>query len=190
MGKEYIESKTFDKIDFTKTSFEKGEYETCTFTNCNFSSVDLSSDGFIDCDFRDCNLSMVKLAKTSLKEVKFKDCKIIGARFDECQEFLFAVSFENCILNLSSFYRRKMKGTRLHDCSLHEVDFTEADVSQSLFDQCDLMGAIFDNTILEKADFRTAHNYSINPESNYIKKARFSIEGIAGLLDKYDIDII
>jgi fluoroquinolone resistance protein len=58
-----------------------------------------------------------------------------------------------------------------------------------VFDNCDLSKASFDNTILEKADFRTAFNYSINPESNKIKKAKFSVSGIAGLLDKYDIHI-
>jgi hypothetical protein len=42
---------------------------------------------------------------------------------------------------------------------------------------------------LEKADFRTAFNYSINPETNRIKKAKFSKEGLNGLLDKYDIEI-
>jgi hypothetical protein len=42
---------------------------------------------------------------------------------------------------------------------------------------------------LEKADFRTSYNYSINPEVNRIKKAKFSTAGIAGLLCKYDIEI-
>jgi hypothetical protein len=32
-------------------------------------------------------------------------------------------------------------------------------------------------------------NYSIDPDLNKIKKARFSTQGIAGLLDKYDIEI-
>jgi hypothetical protein len=42
---------------------------------------------------------------------------------------------------------------------------------------------------LEKADIRTSHNYTIDPEKNKVKKAKFSIHGIAGLLDKYDIEI-
>ncbi|MGI8788822.1 MAG: hypothetical protein ACR2HG_13805 [Pyrinomonadaceae bacterium] len=42
---------------------------------------------------------------------------------------------------------------------------------------------------MEKADFQTAYNYSIDPESNRIKKAQFSIPGIARLLDKYEIEI-
>ncbi|MGB5462457.1 MAG: pentapeptide repeat-containing protein, partial [Aureibaculum sp.] len=33
------------------------------------------------------------------------------------------------------------------------------------------------------------YNYSIDPEKNPIKKAKFSQDGIGGLLDKYDIVI-
>ena len=38
-------------------------------------------------------------------------------------------------------------------------------------------------------DFKTSYNYSIDPEVNSIKKAKFSLEGISGLLYKYDIVI-
>ena len=48
---------------------------------------------------------------------------------------------------------------------------------------------LFTDATFEKKDFRTAVNYSIDPEKNKIKKAWFSAAGIAGLLDKYDIDI-
>ena len=41
---------------------------------------------------------------------------------------------------------------------------------------------------LFKADFRFAEKYSINPETNNIKKAKFLWPGIIGLLDKYDIN--
>ena len=72
---------------------------------------------------------------------------------------------------------------------LHEVDFSECDLTSAVFDNCDLLNATFDRTIIEKADFRTAYNYSIDPDNNRIKKARFSKSGIAGLLQKYDIQI-
>jgi hypothetical protein len=49
--------------------------------------------------------------------------------------------------------------------------------------------ANFEQTTLEKSDFRTSYNYSINPELNRIKKAKFSLNAIAGLLTKYDIVI-
>jgi uncharacterized protein YjbI with pentapeptide repeats len=65
----------------------------------------------------------------------------------------------------------------------------ECDLTASVFDNCDFTRAIFENTIIEKTDFRTSFNYSINPEINRIKKAKFSLSGIIGLLAKYDIDI-
>jgi uncharacterized protein YjbI with pentapeptide repeats len=72
---------------------------------------------------------------------------------------------------------------------LHEVDFTEADLSGVVFVNCDLAGVIFENTNLEKCDFRSAFNYTLDPEVNRIKKAKFSLSGIKGLLEKYQIDI-
>jgi uncharacterized protein YjbI with pentapeptide repeats len=56
-----------------------------------------------------------------------------------------------------------------------------------VFDNCDFNGAVFENTILEKADLRSSFHYSLDPEFNHIKKAKFSAAGIIGLLDKYDI---
>jgi len=99
------------------------------------------------------------------------------------------MSFENCILNHSSFYQVKFKKTSFKKTQLREVDFVESDLTGSLFDGCDLAMAVFENTILEKVDFRCAFNYSINPEINRIKKAKFSLFGVAGLLGKYDIEI-
>ena len=75
------------------------------------------------------------------------------------------------------------------NCSLQEADFTESDLSGAVFDRCDLARAIFRNTVLEKTDFRTAYNYSIDPEINRMKKSKFTASALAGLLDKYDIEI-
>jgi uncharacterized protein YjbI with pentapeptide repeats len=114
---------------------------------------------------------------------------MLGLHFHNCNEFLFSVSFESCIVNLSSFHKLKLKKTRFVNSSFHEADFSEADLSQSTLDNCDLARAIFDGTNLERTDLRTAYNYSIDPKLNKIKKAKFSLQGVAGLLYKYDIDI-
>ena len=82
-----------------------------------------------------------------------------------------------------------MKKTEFTECSLQETSFVDADLSGAVFHNCDLSQAVFQNTNLEKADLRTAENYSINPETNKIKKAKFSLTGIRGLLDAYDIEI-
>ncbi len=189
MARAYIEEKQFDTIDFTQKPLTEADYENCTFVNCNFSGSTLTNIIFAECTFTDCNLSLAIITQTAFKIVAFKNSKLLGLHFENCNPFLFEVYFENCILNLSSFYKLKIKKTRFVNCSLHEVDFAAADLTSAVFDKCDLTGSVFQNSIIEKADFSTAYNYSINPEINKIKKAKFSLAGITGLLDKYDIEV-
>ncbi len=185
MGEQYFEGKTFNEKD----TLAKGEYENCTFSNCNLAEADLSGFSFENCLFEQCNLSMAKLKKVSLRDVKFKNCKLLGLRFDDCNPFLLAVNFENCQLNYSSFYQLKLKGTKFNKCNLQEADFTETDLSQADFYGCDLKLTVFENTILEAADFRNAEHFIIDPEKNKITKAKFSMGGLPGLLNKYHIVI-
>jgi len=185
----YIEDKLFDRIKFKEAALEKGEYENCVFKQCDFSNTNLSEFKFSNCEFISSNLSLAVLTKTAFRDVTFNECKILGLHFENCNEFGLSFTFESCQLNHSSFYKTKIKKTIFKNSLLKEVDFTECDLTASIFENCDLNNATFDNTIIEKVDFRTAFNYSINPELNRIKKAKFSIEGISGLLSKYDIDI-
>ena len=82
-----------------------------------------------------------------------------------------------------------LKRIQFRNSTLREVDFTETDLSNAVFHNCDLTRATFENTILEKADLRTSFNYSMDPGLNRIKKARFSMPAVIGLLDKYDIEV-
>lgn len=189
MHQDYIKSKTSDKIDFTKNPPPGIEYESHTFTNCDFSNADLAGRVFINCEFENCNLSMAILIDTTLQDIAFKNCKMLGLHFENCNRFGLSVKFDGCNLHHASFFKTKLKKTIFQNSKLLEVDFTEGDFSGSVFENCDLMGSLFENTMLEKADFSTSFNYSIDPEKNRIKKARFSLTGLPGLLEKYEIDI-
>jgi fluoroquinolone resistance protein len=189
MPESFIQDQTFDKSDFTESRMSAEEYDNCIFNNCNFAGTDLSGIKLIDCEFNGCNLSLAKLGGTVLRDIKFRNCKMLGLRFDDCSDFGMSFSFEGCQLNHSSFYKTKIKKTIFKDCDLQEIDFTGADLTSAALNNCNLLNANFDGTLLEKADFRTAYNYSIDPEKNKLKKAKFSMAGIAGLLDKYDIEI-
>jgi len=102
---------------------------------------------------------------------------------------MISFEFDGCVLDLSSFNKLKLKKTRFKNSKIIEVDFTETDLSDSSFINCDLQRTIFKITNLERVDFCTSYNYSIDPDLNRIKKAKFSLPGLAGLLDKYDIEI-
>jgi fluoroquinolone resistance protein len=181
--------KTFENEDFSGKKLTSNEYDNCEFVNCNFTGSILNNADFMDCTFKNCNFSLAVVEEARIKNIKFIGCKLMGLDFSKCNDFLFSASFENCHMDYCSFYKKKMKKTSFVDCSLKDVDFAEVDLSGSIFKNCDLLNASFMQTILEKADLRTAINYSLDPELNKIKKARFSQFGIAGLLVKYNIDI-
>jgi uncharacterized protein YjbI with pentapeptide repeats len=185
MQEEYFTDKHFNKL----VQLEKGEYDQCNFQNCDFSSYDFSSFSFNDCFFQGCNFSLATLTKTAFRDTHFKDCKMLGLRFDTCNEFGLSFSFDTCQLDHASFYKLKIKKTVFNNCQLVAVDFTETDLSNAVFSHCNLAQAMFERSLLEKVDFRTAYHYTIHPEHNRIKKAKFSAMGLSGLLEHYDIEI-
>lgn len=169
---------------------EKIEYENCSFILCNFSGADLAGSKFTDCEFVDCNLSLANLNQTALRGAKFTRCKMLGLRFDHCTPFGFSLFFEACQVNHSSFHRLNLKKMRFSNSQIREVDFTGSDLSDSSFDNCDLLDAKFEGTNLERADLTTAYNYVIDPELNRVRKAKFSMSGVVGLLQKYGIQVV
>ena len=183
----FVDDTEYKGVDYSEKRLEIGEYDNCTFINCNFSNSDISNIAFIECEFIDCNMSSTRVKNTGFKTVKFTDCKLLGIKFHECDEFLLSMSFNNCQLNFASFYQLKIKNTLFKDCNLTETDFTETDLTNSLFDNCDLTNTVFNASIIEKVDFRTAYNYTIDLEVNKSKKTLFSLNGVQGLLEKYDI---
>ena len=189
MNKVYFVEKEYKGVDFATQPLLIGEYESCVFSNCNFANSDLSKLIFIECEFDSCNFSAAKMQNTSFQNAQFKDCKLLGLHFEDCNSFLLSMNFTGCQINFSSFYKLSLKQSIFKDCFLQEVDFSGSNLSGSVFDNCDLSRAIFENTILEKADFRTSFNFSIDPELNKITKAKFSMQGLTGLLNKYDIEI-
>jgi len=185
----FVNDKVFKNKDFTATPLEKAEYDNCRFVNCHFENSDLSTIGFIDCAFEDCNLTNAKLNGVSLHDVTFINCKLVGILFNNCGGFTFSPRFDGCQLNLSSFYQVNVSNVVFTKCSLQEADFTEANLKGCMLTDCDLQRAVFSDTNLEKADLRTAYNFSIDPERNKLKKAKFSIQNVSGLLEKYAIKI-
>lgn len=177
----------FYDIQFADTPLEPGDYENCSFVSCNFANFDLTGFEFVDCRFEECDFSMAIITGTAFKGVHFENCKLLGLSFDRCNEFLLSMTFSGCQLTLASFQKLKLKNTSFASCNLREVDFTQSDLTGSTLAECDLAAAIFENTNLEKADLRSAFNFSIDPSNNRIRKAKFSRESLSGLLDKFGI---
>jgi fluoroquinolone resistance protein len=183
------QDKAFRNLQWSGKQTTEEVYESCSFESCDLSDSVFSFCKFIDCIFTNCNLSMVKLTDCLLNDIKFINCKLLGINFSDCNDSLFTLKFNGCLLDYCSFVKKKMVKTRFINSSVKNVDFSECDLTKSSFSDSDLMNSVFYRTILREADFLSASNYVIDPELSNIRKAKFSLVGIPGLLIKYNITI-
>jgi len=83
-----------------------------------------------------------------------------------------------------------MKNTSFNRSKLRENYFTNTRLRGADFSGADLSGTVFHNCDLCRADFSQAMHYDIDPQTNKIKKARFSLPEAVGLLRGFDITLI
>jgi len=187
MHPDYIHDKEFKGITFDELAIKFKDYENCTFTNCDFRNCLFQTVTFIDCNFFDCNFADTKINYVSLRDVFFTKCNFTNVNFAMTDQVIFDFGFKDCLLDYAKFYKLKLKKMQFINCSMVAVDFMASDLTEVTFDNCNLRHAVFIDTIANKADFSTSYDFVIDPEKNKLKKAQFSVEGLKGLLMKYDI---
>lgn len=179
---EVVKERDFSIEPLLGDSFEQVKFIQCVLP-------DLAGIDFIDCVFEDCNLSNVSVKNCKLSDIDFIHCKLTGVNFSESKDFAFAARFESCILDYAIFERKKLNKSTFSNCKIHGADFTQADLSKCKIHNSDFWDAVFENTNLSGVDFSTSKNFTIDPTSNHIRKARFLSSDLAGLLTKFDIII-
>ncbi len=114
----------------------------------------------------------------------------MGAEFFKCEKKLFSLDFIGCSLQYCNFAELPMKRGKFVNSTLKECHFTETNLTETEFTDSDLTKTQFHNCNLSKADFSKAMNYSIDPSTNKMAKAKFSLPEAAKLLCGFDIEII
>jgi uncharacterized protein YjbI with pentapeptide repeats len=187
MHSDYIVDQEFKDQVFDDINTRFKDFENCVFINCDFRTCTFQSVTFIDSNFLDCNFMQTKINYISLRGVFFTKCNFTGVNFAMTDQVIYEFHFKDCLLDYAQFYALKLKKMQFINCSMISVDFMGSDLTEVLFDNCNLRKAVFMDTIANKADFYTSYDYTIDPDKNKIKKAVFSVNGLKGLLDKYDI---
>ena len=101
--------------------------------------------------------------------------------------YFLMVRFKKCLIDTSNFSGLDLKNGMFHECVIRDTYFKESNLTGADFTKSDLARSIFHNTNLSKSNFRGAMNYSINPLTNTLSKARFSKPEVLSLLDHMDI---
>lgn len=176
-----------ENIDFTTQNLPSDRIENMHFKNCQFN--DVAHIDFTDCLFENCNLSNVNFNNCKMDNVGFKESKTLGIDLSKTKDFGFEIHFSDCALDYSIFDYKKMNKSSFENCQFTEANFTNTDLSKCKFNNCTFQGAVFVKTNLTSVDFRTCSQFQIDPQDNFIKKAKFRTQDLAGLLYRYDIVI-
>ena len=187
MSSDYIIDREYKDEFFLDADLKYKELENCTFHYCDFTDCTFQTVTFVDCNFFDCNFKATKINYVSLRGVWFNRCDFTSVNFAMTDQVIFEFHFKDCLLDYAQFYALKLKKMQFINCSMIAVDFMGSDLTEVLFDNCNLRRTVFIDTILNKADFYTSYDYTIDLEKNKAKKAIFSTDGLKGLLEKYDI---
>lgn len=181
MSTEFFDKEFNGNIDLP-TNFKNLSFENCSFAGCDFKEFSLTGTRFVDCRFNTCDLSNVNVSAARLRDSTFENCKLLGVQWNHFADVM-SPTFKSSNLSYSNFVGLKLKKIIFQDCILGDVDFSQADLSECNFKGSDFLNAKFYNTVLVKANFVDAINYLIDPISNKLKGARFSMPEAIGLLN-------
>ena len=183
----YFQEK-FTDLHISKETIKEIEFEDCEFVDCSFLETEFNRCLILDCKFYNCNISAINLNNSNINDIHFNNCKVIGIDWSKAGK-IQGLAFTNSQLNYSNFSFQKLPRTSILNCEAKELDFSEADLIESVFTGSDLEKTLFHKSNLSRCDFRQAKNYYINPQTNNLKKAKFSQPEVLNLLSGLDIAI-
>lgn len=186
------DSKRFEGMRYD-SDIESNEYAECLFEQCQFMDMALRNVVFSNCVFTGCTFRNVDMSGLRMQNASFQDCAFIGIDWSEVRRTgkLFPLFKEigGCTLKFNNFFKMKIPKISIVDSSLLDCAFMECELAGSVFRNVDFQDTTFQDCDLSKADFREARNYKINTTSNRVRKARFSLPEVVGLLDNLDVII-
>ena len=185
---EVIEHDAHEQIRFQDLAFDG-----CTFLNLDLASIVITRSKFVDCSFRNCNLSNVEWPECSIRNTTFESSKLTGSIFSVAEWSSFSAAspnrFVECDLSYVNFASAELGSVLFTRCRLREATFGGTDLVGATFDDCDLAGTDFLRANIERCDFTTAYNFSIDPRLVRVRGARFSQHRLAGLVQSFGIEI-
>lgn len=187
MQSDYLVDQEYNNQNFDDTNTKFKEFENCTFHHCDFRNCTFQTVSFVDCNFFDCNFQETKLNYVSLRGVFFTKCNFTAVNFAMTDQVIYEFHFKDCLLDYTQFYALKLKKMQFINCSMISADFMGSDLTEVLFDNCNLRRTVYIDSVLHKTDFSTSYDYTLDLDKNKIKKPIFSSDGLRGLLEKYDI---
>lgn len=130
---------SFIRCRFGQSHFEKGEFHNVLFEDCDLSGGMFRDGYFKNCRFQKCRMTGINLESASLKDTRIENCNCAYGNFSKTlweytevadsnmkqssiTEAVFRKPvFHRVDLSETDFFRTKLKGIDLSDCTIHNI---------------------------------------------------------------------
>ena len=180
------EDRRFASLVCQDADFTDIEFFQCRFDACQFLRTTFRQCRFEQCVFEKCDLSLLNVLESSFIGVRFLHAKMLGIDWTQVATPL-TLAFQRSNISHSVFTRLSLQKMEMIECVAREVDFTGTNLTRANLGKTDFLGSRFSDTNLSYADFSKAVNYAIDPRTNRLKKAMFSLPEAMSLLSAFDI---
>jgi uncharacterized protein YjbI with pentapeptide repeats len=182
------DEQVFDGIVCTR-NIKNISFVDCVFNGCKFQQIQWQSCLFEDCEFINCDLSLNSFVSVGLRDTKFKECKLLGINWSDLSKPVLT-EFDSCIMDQCIFEHLDLRNTSFSNSRLQSAELHQCNLTKTNFSGCNLSHCVFENCDLSHAWFENATNYTINPQTNVLKKAKFSYPEVLSFLHPFDIEIL
>ncbi|NTV31469.1 pentapeptide repeat-containing protein [candidate division WWE3 bacterium] len=182
---EYFEEK-INGINITEKVISDTYFEECDFSQCTFINCQLNMCRFLNCTFTSCMFSAINPLGSRFIDTTFTKSKVLSFDWSQTQEVRGLV-FINSQLDYSNFRMIEIPKLIMTGCIAKGASFEDVNLTEADFSDTDLEEAVFFKANLTKANFKGARNYVIDPNTNKLKKTRFSYPDVMSLLTCLDI---
>lgn len=193
MSEKYFENECFENLKLEELTFDRYEFIDCKFINCTFDTCKINFCKFNGCSFVKCTVISLKSEYSAAQFAEFENCNLIGVNWSKLlpdKRFAEPVkSFQNCRLKYNHFTRMNLLRFDFSDTEITDSMFAECTLTESNFKGCILNKTEFFQCDLKKSDFREASGYQIDVMTNKLKGARFSFPEVVNLLNSLEIKI-
>jgi uncharacterized protein YjbI with pentapeptide repeats len=100
------------------------------------------------------------------------------------------LGFSQCLIRSCNFNFLKLPKTPFLECTIIETDFIGTNLKSSNFSGSTFRNVSFNNTNLCETNFQNAQGYVINPLTNQIKAAVFSLPDAISLLESMGVKLL
>lgn len=140
------------EVKLDGANFRRTKAERLFFVKASFRGVDFGGCAFVECAFVEADLTGASFSKASLKKTAFISTKGDQVTFDDAELDNLRVVHE-CSFVGASFARSKMQMSNFRATPLLGASFEHADISRSIFTDCDMTDANLYRAIAVEAHF-------------------------------------